>query len=94
MVYDQSFGTSREALLESFKTAQKAVLMGTRSFWEGVDIPGDDLSAVVIADCPLRCQLIRFFSSFGIVHQCLPAICCPRCYTAIPARIRPLDPQQ
>ena len=52
MVYDQSFGGSREALLENFKTAEKAVLMGTRSFWEGVDIPGDDLSAVVIAKLP------------------------------------------
>ena len=51
-VYDQSFGGSREALLENFKTAEKAVLMGTRSFWEGVDIPGDDLSAVVIAKLP------------------------------------------
>ena len=52
MVYDQSFGTSREVLLESFKRAEKAVLMGTRSFWEGVDIPGDDLSALVIAKLP------------------------------------------
>ena len=51
-VYDQSFGTSRDLLLESFKKAEKAVLMGTRSFWEGVDIPGDDLSAVVIAKLP------------------------------------------
>ena len=52
MVYDQSFGGSRDALLENFKAAEKAVLMGTRSFWEGVDIPGDDLSAVVIAKLP------------------------------------------
>ncbi len=52
MVYDQSFGTSPEVLLESFKAAEKAVLMGTRSFWEGVDIPGDDLSALVIAKLP------------------------------------------
>lgn len=52
MVYDQSFGTSREVLLESFKAADKAVLMGTRSFWEGVDIPGADLSALVIAKLP------------------------------------------
>ncbi|MCY3778824.1 MAG: exonuclease domain-containing protein [Chloroflexi bacterium] len=51
-VYDQSFGTSRDLLLESFKKAERAVLMGTRSFWEGVDIPGDDLSAVVIAKLP------------------------------------------
>ena len=51
-VYDQSFGASRDALLESFLKADKAVLMGTRSFWEGIDIPGDDLSAVVITKLP------------------------------------------
>ena len=26
--------------------------MGVRSFWEGIDIPGDDLSALVIARLP------------------------------------------
>lgn len=51
-VYDQSFGASRDALLASFLHAEKAVLMGTRSFWEGIDIPGDALSAVVIAKLP------------------------------------------
>ena len=51
-VYDQSFGASRDALLESFLKSDRAVLMGTRSFWEGVDIPGDDLSAVVITKLP------------------------------------------
>lgn len=51
-VFDQSFGASRDLLLASFKKADKAVLMGTRSFWEGVDIPGDDLSALVIAKLP------------------------------------------
>ena len=51
-VYDQSFGASRDALLASFLQAEKAVLMGTRSFWEGIDIPGDALSAVVIAKLP------------------------------------------
>ena len=51
-VYDQSFGGSRELLLEQFKSAERALLMGTRSFWEGVDIPGEDLSAVVIVKLP------------------------------------------
>jgi ATP-dependent DNA helicase DinG len=51
-VYDQSDGTSRQALLEGFKTTEKAVLLGTRSFWEGVDIPGESLSALVIARLP------------------------------------------
>jgi len=51
-VYDQSFGGSRDLLLENFRRADKALLMGTRSFWEGVDIPGAALSAVVIVKLP------------------------------------------
>ena len=51
-VYDQATGGSRETLLDSFKSTEKAVLLGTRSFWEGIDIPGDDLSAVVIVRLP------------------------------------------
>jgi ATP-dependent DNA helicase DinG len=51
-VYDQSDGTSREALLTGFKGTEKSVLLGTRSFWEGVDIPGESLSALVIVRLP------------------------------------------
>jgi ATP-dependent DNA helicase DinG len=51
-IYDQSDGTSRQALLDGFKTTERAVLMGTKSFWEGVDIPGEALSAVVIVKLP------------------------------------------
>ncbi len=51
-VYDQSDGSSRQALLDGFKTSERAVLLGTRSFWEGVDIPGESLSALVIARLP------------------------------------------
>ncbi len=51
-VYDQSDGSSRQALLDGFKTSERAVLLGTKSFWEGVDIPGEALSAVVIAKLP------------------------------------------
>ena len=63
LVYDQSFGTSREMLLESFKSAEKAVLMGTRSFWEGIDIPGDDLSAIVIARLPFAVPTDPIFAA-------------------------------
>ena len=63
VVYDQSFGGSRDALLESFKNADKAVLMGTRSFWEGVDIPGDDLSALIIARLPFAVPSDPVFSA-------------------------------
>jgi len=51
-VYEQGEGASPNALLESFKSTERAVLLGTRSFWEGVDIPGDSLSVVVITKLP------------------------------------------
>ena len=51
-VFDQSDGSSRQSLLDGFKTSEKAILLGTRSFWEGVDIPGDTLSALVIVRLP------------------------------------------
>lgn len=62
-VFDQSFGISREVLLDSFKSAEKAVLMGTRSFWEGIDIPGQILSAVVIARLPFAVPTDPIFAS-------------------------------
>jgi DNA polymerase-3 subunit epsilon/ATP-dependent DNA helicase DinG len=51
-VFDQSDGSSRQALLDGFRNSERAVLLGTRSFWEGVDIPGDALSALVIVRLP------------------------------------------
>ena len=42
----------REALLAWFKETRHSVLLATRSFWEGVDIPGDDLSLVVLDKMP------------------------------------------
>ena len=51
-VYAQGKGNSRAQLLESFRTDERAVLLGTRSFWEGVDIPGEALSCLVIAKLP------------------------------------------
>ena len=52
LVYEQGEGASPHTLLESFKTADRAVLLGTRSFWEGVDVPGEALSILVIAKLP------------------------------------------
>jgi len=42
----------RQALLKEFKDAGNGVLMGLDSFWEGVDVPGDALSCVVLAKLP------------------------------------------
>lgn len=52
LVFEQGEGASRHALLESFRTSDQAVLMGTRSFWEGVDVPGEALSVLAIIRLP------------------------------------------
>jgi ATP-dependent DNA helicase DinG len=43
---------SRAALVEAFRTTPDAVLLGTTSFWHGVDVPGDALSLVVVDRLP------------------------------------------
>lgn len=49
----QGTGISRETLTEQFKDeSQASVLMGTDSFWEGVDLIGDTLTALVIVKLP------------------------------------------
>ncbi len=47
----QGEGTGREAMLRTFR-AGNAVLVGVRSFWEGVDVPGEALSLVVMDKIP------------------------------------------
>ncbi|ASS75271.1 ATP-dependent helicase DinG [Tumebacillus algifaecis] len=44
--------TSRHRLISEFQRQERAVLFGANSFWEGVDIPGDALSLLVIARLP------------------------------------------
>ena len=51
-VYEQGDGASPNALLESFKATERAVLLGTKSFWEGVDVPGESLSVLVLTKLP------------------------------------------
>jgi ATP-dependent DNA helicase DinG len=51
-LYEQGQGASANSLLENFKISDKAVLLGTRSFWEGVDVPGEALSVVAITKLP------------------------------------------
>ncbi len=44
----------RDTLLARFRDAGKAILLGTASFWEGVDVPGDALRGLLIAKLPFR----------------------------------------
>jgi ATP-dependent DNA helicase DinG len=42
----------RNALLEEFRTTPHSVLFATSSFWQGVDVPGEQLSCVIIDKLP------------------------------------------
>jgi ATP-dependent DNA helicase DinG len=48
----QGTGTPRSLMLEKFKADVDSVLFGTDSFWQGVDVPGEALSNVVITRLP------------------------------------------
>ena len=51
-VLRQQRGGGHAALLNSFRETPNAVLLGVRSFWEGVDVPGDALTLLVIDKLP------------------------------------------
>lgn len=48
----QGHGGSRTAILEQFRAERNSVLLGTDSFWEGVDIIGESLEILVITKLP------------------------------------------
>jgi ATP-dependent DNA helicase DinG len=51
-LYSQADGTPRTALVEQFKANPRGVLLGTDSFWQGVDVPGEALTNVIITKLP------------------------------------------
>ena len=51
-VFSQQRGGGHAALLETFRRTPNAVLLGVRSFWEGVDVPGEALTLLVIDKLP------------------------------------------
>ncbi|MEZ4388359.1 MAG: helicase C-terminal domain-containing protein [Candidatus Krumholzibacteriia bacterium] len=65
----QSPRAAVDRLRERFRTSRQAVLLGTSSFWEGVDFPGEALEIVVVTKLPFlvpsdpwvqaRCERLR-----------------------------------
>jgi ATP-dependent DNA helicase DinG len=65
----QDKGSSRTRLLKEFKEDRDSVLFGTDSFWQGVDVPGEALSNVILTRLPFsvpdeplfeaRCERIK-----------------------------------
>ncbi|MGC9362386.1 MAG: ATP-dependent DNA helicase, partial [Candidatus Syntrophosphaera sp.] len=50
----QGKGANRSTILEEFKSHKNAVLLGTNSFWEGVDIQGESLSLLILFKLPFQ----------------------------------------
>jgi ATP-dependent DNA helicase DinG len=69
-------------LLKQFIEQSPAILLATASFWQGVDIPGPSLSAVIVDKLPFappddplvaaRCQLAEEAGNSGFAHVLLP----------------------
>ena len=69
-------------LLRRFREAENAILLGTDSFWEGVDVPGRALRALVINKLPFkvpsepltaaRLERLAEEGQDGFVHYLLP----------------------
>jgi Rad3-related DNA helicase len=52
LILGQGIDGQRRQLLKSFQEAERPLLLGTSSFWEGIDIPGERLSCVVMVRLP------------------------------------------
>jgi Rad3-related DNA helicase/REP element-mobilizing transposase RayT len=51
-LFVQGEGTPRKTLLDRFRSTDNAVLFGTSSFWQGIDVQGDRLRNVIIVKLP------------------------------------------
>lgn len=51
-LYAQSDGLPRSKMIAAFKADTNSVIFGAESFWQGVDIPGETLSNVIIVRLP------------------------------------------
>src|SRR4029077_19531172 len=48
LILGQGIDGQRRQLLKTFEEAERPLLLGTATFWEGIDIPGERLSCVII----------------------------------------------
>jgi len=81
-VLAQGEGRSRESLAKQFRDDISSVLMGTHSFWEGVDVIGESLSCVVLARLPFaavsepvtaaRCEQLEAGGENAFIRYTIP----------------------
>ncbi len=59
----QGLDGSRRQVLETFKSQERMVLFGTKSFWEGVDVVGEALSCLAMTRLPFNVPSDPIFSA-------------------------------
>jgi predicted DnaQ family exonuclease/DinG family helicase len=52
LILGQGIDGQRRQLLKTFEESERPLLLGTSSFWEGIDIPGEHLSCVIMVRLP------------------------------------------
>jgi ATP-dependent DNA helicase DinG len=62
-VFDQSDGTSQSALIEGLMSVERGVLLGSRQFWDEVELPPGSLDALVIVRLPFAVPSDPLFAS-------------------------------
>ncbi|MDQ7009456.1 MAG: helicase C-terminal domain-containing protein [Candidatus Gracilibacteria bacterium] len=69
-IYAQGVGGGKHKLIEAFKkNADNSVLIGTDTFWEGIDIPGSDLKYLVIHKVPFMVPTDPIFQARSALFQ-------------------------
>ncbi len=78
----QGGGLSRNRLLDEFRSDTNSVLLGTDSFWTGIDVPGETLSNVIVTKFPFavpshplikaRCEEIEARGGNAFMEYSLP----------------------
>lgn len=69
-VLGQGVSGGRAKVLETFRRhASATALLGTDSFWEGVDIPGDDLSLLIIQKLPFSVPTDPVFQARSATYE-------------------------
>ena len=83
LVLAQGVDGSRSKITETFQKDVSSVLLGTQSFWEGVDVAGESLSCLLLAKLPFqvftepiikaRCELIESRGEDAFVEYSVPS---------------------
>ena len=83
LVLGQGIDGDRRAITRMFRRETSSVLLGTDSFWEGVDVPGEALSCLVVVKLPFavhtapvvqaRCEEVESRGLNPFIHYTLPS---------------------